>query len=123
VGHPNLWGENGKRCKRNDGADGGYFYPASYVNMVQRHQTWHLPDAVDPKLVEQGITVYFTRMRVGGADFANLEDRKFKTGNEGTIPKMGPRPDHINNPKYDPKSIDLKGLEPLGVRQMKFLAE
>lgn len=123
VGHPNLWGENGKRCKRTDGADGGYFYPAAYVNLVQRHQTWHLPDAVDPKPVEQGITVYFTRLRVGGVDFAILEDRKFKTGPEGKIPKMGPRPDHINDPKYDPKTIDLKGLELLGARQLKFLAD
>ncbi|MBL8865811.1 MAG: hypothetical protein JNK93_09655 [Planctomycetia bacterium] len=123
VGHPNLWGENGKRCKRQDGADGGYFYPATYVNMVQRQQTWHLPDAVDPKPVEQDITVYFTRMRVGGVDFAILEDRKFKTGPEGKIPKMGPRPDHINDPKYDPKVIDLKGLELLGERQIKFLAD
>lgn len=123
VGHPNLWGENGKRCKRQDGADGGYFYPAAYVNMVQRHQTWHLPDAVDPKPVQQGITVYFTRMRVGGVDFAILEDRKFKSGPDGKIPKMGPRPDHINDPKYDPNTIDLQGLELLGERQMKFLAD
>ena len=123
VGHPNLWGENGKRCKRQDGADGGYFYPAAYVNLVQRQQTWHLPDPVDPKPVEQDITVYFTRLRVGGVDFAILEDRKFKTGPDGKIPKMGPRPDHINDPKYDPKSIDLKGLELLGGRQLKFLAD
>ncbi len=121
VGHPNLWGENGKKSKRPDGADGGYFYPASYVNLVQRQQTWHLPDPVDPKPVEQGITVYFTRMRVGGIDFAILEDRKFKSGPDGKIPKMGPRPDHINDPKYDPKSIDLEGLVLLGERQHAFL--
>jgi hypothetical protein len=123
VGHPNLWGENGKRSQRPDNADGGYFYPAEYVNMVQRQQSWHLPDAVDPAPVEQGITVYFTRLRVGGVDFAILEDRKFKSGPEGKIPKMGPRPDHINDPNYDPKSIDLPGLELLGSRQIKFLHE
>lgn len=121
VGHPNLWGENGKKALRKDGSDGGYFYPAEYVNLVQRHQTWHLPDPVDPALVEQGIGVYFTRMRVGGVDFAILEDRKFKSGPEGKIPKMGPRPDHINDPAYDPKSIDLPGLELLGERQQRFL--
>ncbi|NBW97898.1 MAG: metallophosphoesterase, partial [Planctomycetia bacterium] len=44
VGHPNLWGDAGKKAERKDGADGGYFYPADYVNMVQRQQTWHLPD-------------------------------------------------------------------------------
>ncbi len=121
VGHPNLWGESGKRSLRKDNADGGYFYPVEYVNMVQRQQSWHLPDPVDPAPVERGITVYFTRLRVGGVDFAILEDRKFKSGPEGKIPKMGPRPDHINDPKYDPKSIDLPGLELLGPRQIKFL--
>ena len=27
VGHPNVWGEDGKRCYRPDGADGGYSTP------------------------------------------------------------------------------------------------
>jgi len=121
VGHPNLWGENGKRSLRKDNSDGGYFYPVEYVNMVQRQQTWHLPDPVDPAPVERGITVYFTRLRVGGVDFAILEDRKFKSGPEGKIPQQGPRPDHINDPAYDPKSIDLPGLQLLGERQLRFL--
>ncbi|MBL9204936.1 MAG: hypothetical protein JNN01_07615 [Opitutaceae bacterium] len=123
VGHPNLWGENGKRSLRQDGADGGYFFPVDYVNLVQRQQTWHLPDPVDPEPVERGITVYFTRLRLGGVDFAILEDRKFKSGPEGKIPKMGPRPDHINDPSYDPKTIDLPGLVLLGERQHRFLHE
>lgn len=121
VGHPNLWGENGKRSLRKDNADGGYFYPVEYVNMVQRQQTWHLPDAVDPAAVDRGITVYFTRVRVGGVDFAIIEDRKFKSGPEGKIPPQGPRPDHINDPAYDPKTVDLPGLELLGDRQLRFL--
>jgi hypothetical protein len=121
VGHPNLWGENGKRSYISGNADGGYFYPVDYVNLVQRQQTWHLPDPVDPAPIERGITVYFTRLRLGGIDFAILEDRKFKTGPAGKIPKMGPRPDHINDPSYDPKSIDLPGLELLGERQHRFL--
>jgi len=121
VGHPNLWGESGGKASNSQGADGGYFYPASYVNMVERCQTWHLPDPVDPVPVLQGIGVYFTRLRVGGIDFAVLEDRKFKTGPEGTIPQQGPRPDHITDPRYDRASIDLPGLELLGDRQLKFL--
>ncbi len=121
VGHPNLWGENGRRSTLSGNADGGYFYPVEYVNQVQRQQTWHLPDAVDPTLVERGISVYFTRLRVGGVDFAILEDRKFKTGPASKIPKMGPRPDHINDPNYDPKSIDLPDLQLLGERQHRFL--
>ena len=123
VGHPNLWGEEGGHSTHSGGADGGYFFPASYVNMVQRAQCWHLPDPVDPAPVRQGISVYFTRLRVGGVDFAILEDRKFKTGPMGTIPQMGPRPDHIADERYDPKAIDLPGLQLLGERQMTVLRE
>jgi hypothetical protein len=123
VGHPNLWGEEGKRSTLSGNADGGYQYPVEYVNMVQRQQTWHLPDPVDPQPVQRSIGVYFTRLRLGGIDFAILEDRKFKSGPAGKIPQMGPRPDHINDPKYDPKAIDLPGLQLLGQRQMRFLEQ
>jgi hypothetical protein len=102
-------------------ADGGYRYPVEYVNQVQRQQSWHLPDPVDPTPVERGITVYFTRLTVGGVNFAILEDRKFKSGPAGKIPQLGP--DHINDPTYDPKSIDLPGLQLLGERQEQFLHE
>ena len=123
VGHPNLWGEAGKRSTRRDNSDGGYFYPVEYVNLVQRQQTWHLPDPVDQEPVARGIGVYFTRLRVGGIDFAILEDRKFKHGPQGKIPQLGPRPDHLVDPSYDPASIDLPGLELLGERQLRFLRE
>jgi hypothetical protein len=123
VGQPNLWGENGKQCLREDGTDGGFLYPPEYVNQVQRQQAWNLPDPVDPAPVERGITVYFTRLRVGGVDFAILEDRKFKSGPFGKITVMGPRPDHINDPAYDPKAVDLPGLQLLGDRQEKFLRD
>jgi hypothetical protein len=123
VGHGNLWGEEGGHSTDRGGADGGYLFPAAYVNMVQRVQSWHLPDPVDPAPVRQGISVYFTRLRLAGIDFAILEDRKFKTGPLGAIPQMGPRPDHINDESYDPKSVDLPGLQLLGERQMKFLRE
>jgi hypothetical protein len=123
VGHGNVWGESGKRSTIPGDADGGYRYPVEYVNQVQRQQSWHLPDPVDPAPVDRGIEVYFTRLTLGGIDFAILEDRKFKTGPAGKIPQMGPRPDHINDPSYDPKSVDLPGLELLGPRQEKFLEE
>ncbi len=121
VGQANIWGENGKKAKTPAGPAGGFFYPAEYVNMVQRCQTWHLPEPHDPAPIERGIGVYFTNLRVGGIDFAILEDRKFKSGPEGKIPKMGPRPDHINDPAYDRSSVDLPGLKLLGDRQLKFL--
>ena len=123
VGQANIWGENGKKATNSQGPSGGYFFPTKYVNMVQRQQTWHLPDPADPKPILRDISVYFTNLRVGGIDFAVLEDRKFKSGPEGKIPKMGPRPDHINNPSYDRKSVDLPLLKLLGNRQLKFLGE
>jgi hypothetical protein len=123
IGQANLWGENGIQATNSAGPSGGYFYAPAYVNMVQRQQTWHLPDPVDPKPIERDITVYFTDLTYAGISFAILEDRKFKTGPEGTIPKMGPRPDHINDPKYDRKAVDVKGLKLLGDRQLKFLHE
>ncbi len=121
VGQGNLWGEGGKRSTLRGGADGGYSLHPEYVRMVERAQTSHLPDPVDPAPVEQGIGVYFTRLVVGGIDFAILEDRKFKSGPAGKLPQMGPRPDHINDPAYDPATIDLPGLTLLGERQLAFL--
>ncbi|MBA2115888.1 hypothetical protein [Bremerella alba] len=121
VGQPNLWGENGRLSTLPGNADGGFMFPAEYVNMVQRQQSWHLPDPPDAEPIERGITVYFTTMKVGGIDFVILEDRKFKSGPAGKIPKMGPRPDHINDPSYDPATIDLPGLVLLGERQLNLL--
>ncbi len=123
VGQGNIWGADGKKAKTPAGPDGGYFYPVDYVNMVQRCQTWHLPDPYDPTPIQRGITVYYTNLRVGGIDFAILEDRKFKTGPEGSIPNMGPRPDHINDPSYDRSAVDLPELKLLGDRQLHFLKE
>ena len=122
VGQANLWGESGIQATSPEGNSGGYFYPITYVNMVQRQQTWHLPDPVDPQKLKRGLEVYFTRLRVGGIDFAILEDRKFKSGPSGKIPPMGPRPDHINDPSYDRNAVDLENLVLLGDRQLKFLS-
>ncbi len=121
IGHGNLWGEEGKKASSPAGDDGGYYFHHEYVKMVERCQTGHLPDAYDPTPVKQGIGVYYTNLNIGGIDFAILEDRKFKTGPAGKIPQQGPRPDHIRNVEYDPKSIDLDDLQLLGERQQNFL--
>lgn len=123
VGQPNLWGASGKVSKIGGAADGGYQRRAAYVKEVERAQTSHLPDPYDPKPIQQGIGVYFTDLTWGGVSFAIIEDRKFKTGPAGLIPKQGPRPDHIRNPKYDPKSVDVPQAVLLGKRQLKFLRE
>jgi len=122
VGHPNVWGAGGKKSLHPNGADGGYMMPAAYVNMVQRQQCGHLPDPVDPGPVAQGIGVYFTALNVGGIDFAILEDRKWKPGPLGLVDVRGPRPDHVTDPKLDPKSLDVPEATLLGDRQLRFLS-
>ncbi|QDV83410.1 hypothetical protein [Stieleria magnilauensis] len=121
VGQPNLWGESGKISTLSGNADGGYRQPGIYVQEVERAQTSHFPDPVDPGKIGQGIGVYFTNLNWGNIDFAILEDRKFKTGPAGRVPKQGPRPDHIRNPDYDPDSVDVDGAILLGQRQLDFL--
>lgn len=126
VGHPNLWGSGGKGSSKPNGDDGGYFMPVEYVRAVERAQTWHLPDPVDPTPIERGIGVYFTALNWGGISFAILEDRKFKTGPAELVqvtPALGPRPDWVTNASYDPKSLDVPGAQLLGGRQEKFLEQ
>ena len=121
VGQANIWGASGKQASTGAGPDGGYFKPVPYVQAVERAQTSHLPDPFDPTPVQRGIGVYYTDLLWGGVSFAILEDRKFKTGPEGLIPRQGPRPDHILNPEYDPRSIDVPEAILLGERQLHFL--
>jgi len=121
VGQSNLWGAGGKKSHRQGGADGGYFMPVEYVKEVERAQTSHLPDPYDPVPIERGISVYYTSLTVGRVSFAIIEDRKFKSGPKGLVPRQGPRPDHILNPDYDPKSVDVTGAKLLGDRQLEFL--
>lgn len=123
IGQGNLWGEYGKKASTSDGDDGGYFYHHEYVKMVERCQTAHLPDSYDATPIQQGIGVYYTNLVVGGVDFAIIEDRKFKSGPKGKIPQLGPNPEHIQDPDYNPAMVDLKGLELLGNRQLGFLNE
>jgi len=123
IGQGNLWGENGIKATSPAGDDGGYYYSAQYVNSVQNAQTSHLPDAFDGTPIKRGIKVYYTSLKIGKVDFAIIEDRKFKTGPKGLIPTMGPRPDHITDPNYDPSLVDLPEGKILGDRQIKFLEE
>ena len=123
VGQANLWGASGKKSLTVAGHDGGYFKPVEYVKQVERAQTSHLPDPYDPTPIQRGIDVYYTSMNLGRISFAIIEDRKFKSGPQGLVPEMGPRPDHINDPSYDPKSVDVLGAVLLGERQLKFLRD
>ncbi|MFV1966138.1 MAG: hypothetical protein ACC628_11990 [Pirellulaceae bacterium] len=121
VGQPNIWGAGGRRSTMRGASDGGYAMPVDYVKSVERAQTSHLPDPFDPTPVQRGIGVYYTSFNWGRISIAVLEDRKFKTGPAGIIPQQGPRPDHITDPDYDPKSVDVPEAVLLGERQLAFL--
>ncbi len=123
IGQGNVWGESGIKAESTAGPDGGYYYSPQYINSVQNAQTWHLPDAWDPTPVERDIGVYYTSLKIGKVGFAIVEDRKFKTGPKGLVPQMGPRPDHVTDPDYDPKIVDFPEGKILGERQLKFLNE
>ena len=123
IGQGNVWGESGIKAASPAGDDGGYYYSPQYVNSVQNAQTSHMPDPYDPTPVKRGIGVYYTSLKIGKVGFAIIEDRKFKTGPKGLVPQMGPRADHITDPNYDPKKVDLPEGKILGDRQLKFMDE
>ncbi len=85
----NLWGHSGAAAPKGNLQAGGYVKAASFINMLQRIQTGHNPDAFDPTPVLQGITVYYAAFRYGGVSFAILEDRKFKGGDADGIQADG----------------------------------
>ncbi len=117
----NLWGAGGRYAEVDH--NGGYVMPAEWVQMVERTQTSHLPDPVDPEPVDQGIGVYFTALTWGRIGIAVIEDRKFKSGCADVRPGYAGRPDHVTEWPYDPGALDPPGLSLLGDRQERFLSE
>lgn len=105
VYHGNVWGDGGRAAAQGDPAGllGGYGMPATWLNMMQRTQTSHLPDAYDPAPVAQGISVYFTQLVWGEIGFAILEDRKFKSS-PSIIKAEMTRDSHITEKGYDTRS-------------------
>ena len=117
----NVWGHGGRKAPRGPNS-GGYTMPAEWVKVVDRTQTSNLPDPFDPTPIEQGIGVYYTHLVYGRISFAVIEDRKFKTGPEGLVPKTKTaRSDHVNDPTFDPRTADVPAARLLGGRQLKFL--
>jgi hypothetical protein len=126
VYHGNVWGAGGRDANQGPHKraidNGGYTMPPAWVNMVQRTQTSHLPDPVDPAPVDRGIGVYFTELRWGGVSFAILEDRKWKSAPAVLLPEARIENGWAQNPAWDSaESGDAAGAELLGPRQMRFL--
>lgn len=124
VYHGNIWGDGGRAAAQGDpgGLLGGYGMPANWLNMMQRTQTSHLPDPVDPAPVAQGFGVYFTQLVWGEIGFAILEDRKFKSS-PSIIKAEMTRDSHITQKDYDTRKADVPGAQLLGERQLRFLHE
>lgn len=128
VYHGNIWGSGGKPTPEEFGQGakaqdaGGYKMPPEWVNMVERTQTSHLPDAFDPTPISQGIGTYYTSMDYGGISFAILEDRKFKSAPKGLLPKADIWNGWAQIKVFDMKKDgDVKGAKLLGERQLEFL--
>ena len=136
VYHGNIWGAGGRDAndivpalQREDVGvqtqkqdSGGFTMPVDWVNMVQRTQTSHLPDPVDPAPAQRGIGVYFTELVWGGVSYAIVEDRKWKSAPAVMLPEAQIVNGWARNPDWDSaKSGDVKGAELLGPRQMRFL--
>jgi hypothetical protein len=136
VYHGNIWGAGGRDANDivpalvRDGVSaqmqkqdsGGFTMPVDWVNMVQRTQTSHLPDPVDPAPAERGIGVYFTELVWGGVSYAIVEDRKWKSPPAVLLPEAQIVNGWARNPAWDSsKSSDVEGAELLGPRQMRFL--
>lgn len=115
----NLWGQSGRPANIDN--EGGYVHPAWFVQMVERTQCSNLPDPYDPTPVDQDIGVYYTSLNYGGIGFAVLEDRKFKSGCADNPFITTGRPDHVIDPQFDVRKIDLPGKTLLGKRQLDFL--
>lgn len=115
----NIWGQGGRATDVDN--KGGYVHPAWFAQMVERTQCSNLPDPYDPTPIEQNIGVYYTSMTYGGIGFAVLEDRKFKSGCADNPFITKGRPDHVVDPKFDIRKIDLPGKKLLGDRQLTFL--
>jgi alkaline phosphatase D len=138
VYHGNVWGAGGKRALPFDlqsekvpvasnpnkawQDDGGYKMPPEWVNAVQRTQTSHLPDCLDPAPAGEGVEVYFTSLLWGGIDFAILEDRKWKSSPTRAVPMARIENGWAQNPDYKPAEHgDVSGAELMGPRQLAFL--
>lgn len=112
VFQANLWGAGGRATLRPEA--GGYTMAPDWVKAVERTQTAHLPDAVDPAPVAQGIGVHFTTMRWGGVPMLILEDRKWKSGPDSILPPT-------QREQLSPEEVDVDGAQLLGERQERFL--
>jgi alkaline phosphatase D len=122
----NIWGEGGAKMTNlaaDPGASGsgGYAEPVRMVNAVHRTNVAHHPDPYDPAPAQQGISTYYGDLVYGDVGFAIIADRQWKSGPE-RVKSDGRWTEKMADPNFDPRTLDLPGLDLLGARQEAFLA-
>ncbi len=120
----NLWGEGGtgisfEEWEKVKDAHGGFVQTPKMVNVVNRTQCGHLPDAYHQQPLPSGITTWFTQLNYGRISFAIISDRLFKSGPEMVRAGEG-RIDHIKE-RAKPGTLESKELSFIGKQQLKFL--
>lgn len=123
-----LWGNGGVRMKGSR-TTGGYPTHPDWVNAAEFTQTGNLPDAVNPGPHGDGVAAYYTALEYGGARFAILEDRKFKSPPSEVISKAivpggtggNSKIEVVKDPDFDCRTLDRHDLQLLGKEQEAFL--
>ena len=103
-----------------DNKKGGYSHEPEFVRMVERTQTAANPEPLRREHLRQGLTSYYTSFKLGGVDFALMEDRKLKSLPTliGSVEKYGSK---IINEGYDGRDADIENGQILGAQQEAFL--
>ena len=105
-----IFGEKVAKYRSTGASDGGYMFPASFVQMVER-QRLGIYLTRDATPIEQGIGSII-QIKCWWRSFAILEDRKFKSAPIGNIPEMGPA-QTASLTSYR-AAVDLPGLSARG---------
>ena len=120
----NLWGEGGEGIsfeawEKVRDAHGGLVQTPKFVNVVNKTQCGHMPDAYDQTPMSSGITTWYTDLVYGKVSFAIVSDRLFKSGPE-MVRKGAGRIDHLTAPAL-PGTLESNDLTFMGRRQLDFL--
>ncbi|MBT9189478.1 alkaline phosphatase D family protein [Zobellia russellii] len=120
----NLWGEGGEgigfeEWEKVRDAHGGLVQTPNFVNVVNKTQCGHMPDAFDKAPMKSNISTWYTHLVYGNVSFAIVSDRLFKSGPEMVRSGEG-RIDHLTAPAK-PGELESEDLDFMGQRQLDFL--
>ncbi|CAM3362789.1 alkaline phosphatase D family protein [Zobellia roscoffensis] len=120
----NLWGEGGEGISFEEwekvrDAHGGLVQTPNFVNVVNKTQCGHMPEAYDQAPMKSDISTWYTQLVYGRVSFAIVSDRLFKSGPEMVRAGEG-RIDHLTAPATQ-QELDNDTLSFMGQRQLLFL--